>query len=102
MEGETKMCTTTIPYFKELIVMAFTCDSCGARSTEVKTGGEMSKFGKKITLKATCADDLKRDIFKSDSASVKIPEIELELMHGTLGGVYTTVEGLFEQVINFI
>ena len=34
--GETKMCTTTIPYFKEIIVMAFTCSFCGNRSTEVK------------------------------------------------------------------
>ena len=38
-QSETKMCTTSIPYFKELIVMSFTCDNCGARSTEVKTGG---------------------------------------------------------------
>jgi zinc finger protein len=37
--GYTKMCTTTIPYFKELIIMSFTCEKCGARSTEVKTGG---------------------------------------------------------------
>lgn len=37
--SSTKMCTTTIPYFKELIIMSFTCDKCGARSTEVKTGG---------------------------------------------------------------
>jgi len=38
-EGVQKMCQTSIPYFKELIVMSFSCDFCGARSTEVKTGG---------------------------------------------------------------
>ena len=37
--GENKMCTISVPYFKELIVMAFTCDSCGAKSREIKTGG---------------------------------------------------------------
>jgi zinc finger protein len=33
-------------------------------------------------------------VLKSDSCSVQIPELELELGTGTLGGVYTTVEGL--------
>jgi zinc finger protein len=35
--------------------------------------------------------DLKRDVIKSDTASVEVPELELELSHGSLGGVYTTV-----------
>lgn len=33
------MCTIEIPYFKELIVMSFLCEYCGAHSTEVKPGG---------------------------------------------------------------
>jgi len=37
---------------------------------------------------------LRRDVFKSDSARMMIPEIELELEYGTLGGVYSTIEGL--------
>ena len=98
--GETKMCTTTIPYFKEIIVMAFTCGFCGNRSTEVKVGGEISKQGLKITLQVKTEDDLKRDLFKSDTASISIPEIEFEMGYGTLGGVYTTVEGLLEKVKN--
>lgn len=44
------MCTTSIPYFKELIVMSFKCDFCGIKSTEVKVGGEVSDYGKEITL----------------------------------------------------
>jgi zinc finger protein len=39
-------------------------------------------------------EDLKRDLFKSETAGISIPELELELAHGTLGGVYTTVEGV--------
>jgi zinc finger protein len=30
---------------------------------------------------------------------VRIPELDLELSHGTLGGVYTTVEGLLNKVV---
>ena len=30
-EGECKMCVATIPYFKEIIIMAFACEYCGQR-----------------------------------------------------------------------
>ncbi|KAL9276412.1 hypothetical protein ACSQ67_026044 [Phaseolus vulgaris] len=36
----------------------------------------------------------------SDTASVKVPEVDLELASGTLGGIVTTVEGL-ERVHGF-
>lgn len=52
----------------------------------------------KITIKNPDPLDLKRDLFKSDTCSVQIPELELELDYGTLGGVYTTVEGLIEKI----
>lgn len=35
---------------------------------------------------------------QSDTASVKIPELELELASGTLGGVVTTIEGLITKI----
>ena len=34
---------------------------------------------------------MKRDVIKSDTACIEIPELELELSHGSLGGIYTTV-----------
>lgn len=37
------MCTITIPYFKEVIVMAFTCPKCGYKSSETKVAGALSK-----------------------------------------------------------
>jgi len=73
------MCTVTIPLFKELIIMAFSCDYCGARSREVKTGGAMSEKGKKITFNITHPEDLKRDLFKSETAYLILPELELEM-----------------------
>ena len=41
-EGNVKMCQATIPFFKEIIIMAFVCDSCGFKSTEIKQGGGIS------------------------------------------------------------
>lgn len=35
---------------------------------------------------------------QSDSAGLLIPEIDLALSHGTLGGRFTTVEGILTQV----
>jgi zinc finger protein len=36
--------------------------------------------------------------FQSETCGLIIPEIELELTSGTLGGRFTTVEGLLAQV----
>ncbi|RWW60071.1 hypothetical protein BHE74_00032956 [Ensete ventricosum] len=35
---------------------------------------------------------------QSDMASVKVPELDLELASGTLGGIVTTVEGLITKI----
>jgi zinc finger protein len=88
------MCTISVPYFKDIVVMSFLCPHCGAKETELKCGGEITPTGKIITLNVESVEDLKRDLFKSETAGLKIPELELELSSGTLGGVYTTVEGI--------
>jgi C4-type Zn-finger protein len=43
--GETRMCMTDIPHFKEIIIMSFLCDECGFRSVEVKGGGAVPDHG---------------------------------------------------------
>ncbi|MCO5605181.1 hypothetical protein L7F22_059361 [Adiantum nelumboides] len=95
---ETRMYVTNIPYFKEVIVMASTCDTCGYRNSELKSGGSIPLKGKKISVKVLSHKDLSRDVIKSDTSLVTIPELELELASGTLGGLVTTVEGLLQQI----
>jgi len=95
---ETRMCPTDIPFFKEVIIMVTQCDHCGYRDTEVKPGGGVPDKGCKYTLQAKHADDLLRSVLKTDTAGCTIPELELELTHGTLGGKYTTVEGLMKDM----
>ncbi|KAJ7969281.1 Zinc finger protein ZPR1 [Quillaja saponaria] len=95
---ETRMFVTNIPYFQEVIVMASTCDACGYRNSEVKPGGRIPEKGKKITLNVKHVSDLSRDVIKSDTASVKVPDLDLELASGTMGGVVTTVEGLITKI----
>lgn len=99
--GFTRMCTCTIPYFKEIIIIAFTCDHCLHRETEVKTGGGISEKGKIYTINVGVPDDLNRDVFKSESAGIEIPEIGCSVVAGSLGGIFSTVEGVLEKVRQF-
>ncbi|KAI9360763.1 ZPR1 zinc-finger domain-containing protein [Zopfochytrium polystomum] len=96
--SETRMRIVSIPYFKEVVIMATNCDVCGYKSNEVKAGGAISAKGKRIILKVTDEEDLNRDVLKSETCGLRIPELDLELTTGTLGGRFTTLEGLLRQV----
>ncbi|KAK7196244.1 zinc-finger protein ZPR1 [Novymonas esmeraldas] len=96
--GHLMMHECDIPYFKQTIIMAFKCDYCGYKSNEIKTGGEINEKGLRLTLHVTSEDDLKRDVLKSETATLHIPEVHLELAPGTLGGFFSSVEGTIMQV----
>lgn len=95
---ETDMCVVDIPHFKEVVIMSLFCESCGYKSNEIKGGGAIPKFGTNITLSINGADDLAREVLKSDTAGIEIPEIDMVLQEGGLDGVYTTVEGLLNKL----
>lgn len=97
-ECETRMCTTDIPFFKEVIIMVTDCANCGYRDAEVKPGGAVSAKGTRVTVDVRNADDLKRDIMKSDTSGLSIPDLDLVLDAGTLGGKYTTLEGILADI----
>lgn len=78
--------------------MAFTCDHCGFRSNEVKAGGGTAEKGVRHVLKCSTIEDLNRDVLKSETAAIIIPELNLEVVHGSLGGRFSTIEGLLKQV----
>ncbi|PNS14738.1 hypothetical protein CAC42_1760 [Sphaceloma murrayae] len=94
---DTHMKMVQIPYFKQVVLMSTVCEHCGYRSNEVKTGGEVPDKGQRITLKVQNGEDLARDILKSESAALNCPELGLQVEPGTLGGRFTTVEGLLTQ-----
>lgn len=94
----THMKMVDIPHFKQVVLMSTVCEDCGYRSNDVKTGGEVPARGKRITLRVKDQTDLARDILKSESCALECPELELSVNPGTLGGRFTTVEGLLTQV----
>lgn len=95
---DTNMKRTKIPHFKEVVIMATNCEACGHRTNEVKSGAGFEPQGVHITLNLTCQADLNRDVLKSETCSVHIPELELDVGGGTFGGRFTTVEGLLENI----
>lgn len=96
----THMKMVDIPHFKQVVLMSTVCDDCGYRSNDVKTGGEIPDQGEKITLTVEDQFDLARDILKSETCAMECPELQLQVNPGTLGGRFTTVEGLLTQVRN--
>lgn len=94
----THMKMVDVPHFKQVVLMSTVCDACGYKSNDVKTGGAIPDLGKKITLVVKNEEDLARDILKSESCALECPELNLAVNPGTLGGRFTTVEGLLTQV----
>mmetsp|Transcript_2471 Transcript_2471/g.6478 ORF Transcript_2471/g.6478 Transcript_2471/m.6478 type:complete len:377 (+) Transcript_2471:585-1715(+) len=98
VKTETNMCAVDIPHFKEVIIMSMLCENCGYKSSEIKGGGAIPKFGTKVSVKIETTDDLAREVLKSDTAGVEVPELGLELNEGGLDGIYTTIEGLLNKM----
>lgn len=80
--------------------MAFICDFCGYRNSEIKEGGGIAGQAKRITVDVSDPAYLNRDVFKSDTAGFSIPELGFDMGAGTLGSVYTTIEGLLAKLLS--
>ena len=94
----TNMKLVEIPHFKEVILMATNCETCGHRTNEIKSGSGIEEKGVEIKHKIKTNDDLKLEAVKSDTCVVKIPELELEVISAS-AGKYTTVEGLCQDTL---
>lgn len=53
--------------------MSDSCDVCGYKSSEMKGGGGISERGRVVTLHVSEQDDLRRDVIKADTATVRAP-----------------------------
>lgn len=78
--------------------MATVCEACGHRTNEVKSGSGIEPQGVKIEVEITGKEDFSRDLLKSETCYMKIPELDLEVGPTTLGGRFTTVEGIISAV----
>ncbi|XP_067637236.1 zinc finger protein ZPR1 isoform X1 [Eurosta solidaginis] len=91
---ETNMKLTKIPHFKEVVIMATVCEACGAKTNEVKSGGGIEEKGTRFEVQVESIEDLTRDVLKSETCSLTIPELDCEVGPSALGGRFTTIEGI--------
>lgn len=61
---ETNMKVTSIPHFKDVVLMATNCDACGCRTNEVKSGGGIAEKGVKFEISIQNREDMSRDVLK--------------------------------------
>jgi len=97
--GVTRFMYTKIPMFKEIILSSFLCEECGNKNTEVQFGGKLGDTGVKYELKVVDEDGMNRSIVKSEFATIRIPELELEIPAQTQKGSIKTVEGFLLTTI---
>lgn len=100
--ASTNMKLVQIPHFKEVIIMATNCDNCSHRTNEVKSGGATEDQGTKITLRITDHSDMSRDVLKSETCAILIPELEFELGMAVVSGKFSTLEGLLTDIKDVI
>nr|XP_009005097.1 zinc finger protein ZPR1 isoform X2 [Callithrix jacchus] len=86
----------------EVLQFNTNCPECNAPAQTnmklVKSGGAVEALGTRITLHITDPSDMTRDLLKSETCSVEIPELEFELGMAVLGGKFTTLEGLLKDI----
>ena len=98
-QGVTRFLFTKIPFFKEIIVSSFGCEHCGYKNTEVQFGGQIADFGVRYELTVINAVNLNRTVVKSEYATIRVPELDLEIPSQTQKGSINTLEGFLAKTI---
>lgn len=44
LQGQTRMLLTSIPYFREVIIMSFRCEHCGFENNEIQSAGSIRRM----------------------------------------------------------
>jgi zinc finger protein len=86
-------------YYIEIILSSFACSECGHKNTEVQFGGKLADFGIKYELKVVSAIHMNRQVVKSEFATIRIPELDLEIPPQTQKGSINTIEGFIQKTI---
>ena len=121
--GTTRLLIHKIPYFREVIIASFQCEysnlsdeinetedidipenhietdakGCGYTNNEITFGGTIQPNGVIYELKILSKSDLDRQVIKSDTASISIPEIVFEIPPNTQKGEISTIEGFLSR-----
>ncbi|OQV22478.1 Zinc finger protein ZPR1 [Hypsibius exemplaris] len=95
---QTNMKTVDVPHFKEILIMSTVCDKCGWKNNEAKPASGIEDEGVEIDLHVTGKDDLNRDVIKSSTCALRIPELDFDMLASDHSSRYSTVEGLISNI----
>lgn len=100
--GRGKLEKRDVAGFREIIVRAFECEDCGFKSDEVQLAGQYDSQGVRLRLVVPLGDaaTLGRQVLKSDTATISVPELEFEIGAGSyvpFAGNLTTVADVLMQ-----
>lgn len=100
--GTTRFLFTEIPHFRKILLSAFECPHCGERNNEVQFAGELQPRGCSYSLHFSAGDQkmLNRQVVKSESATIKIPELDFEIPPEAQRGSLSTVEGILTKAVD--
>lgn len=116
VQGMSRLLLTSIPYFREVVLMSFRCEHCGEENNEVQSAGTIKgtsstifctsqhmiirvvEHGAVYTVRVLDRADLDRQLVKSPTCTVSIPEFELTIPPRK--GQLTTIEGLLRDVVS--
>ena len=82
-----------------MTIMSYHCAACGHKDTEVKMRREFMPHGITITLIVNEPKQLKRKVFKSNTAGFKFGELDFDMADGSMGVHYLSVEDLIKELI---
>ena len=89
------------PYIGKIIVQTGRCSSCGSKWSNVGLA-EYSK-PKRILLQVKGTNELNALVVKTAEATIKIPELGIEITPGPVAqGYITTVEGVLHRVLEHV
>ncbi|KAL6894022.1 hypothetical protein ACP4OV_008120 [Aristida adscensionis] len=100
--GTTRLLLTLIPHFREVVLMAFECPHCGERNNEIQFAGQLQPKGccYRLEVPSGQSEILNRQVVKSDSATIKIPELDFEIPPEAQRGTLSTVEGIIMRAVD--
>jgi zinc finger protein len=93
--------TETIPYFSDILIVSSFCPACGYRyaNTQMLRDAEPLRF----TFRVESPDDLSVRVVRSMSATLRIPELGVEIDPGpACEGFVTNVEGVLDRILSVV
>ena len=93
--------TTEIPVEGRISIETYLCRKCLYRKSNIYY--DESENPRKLIFRVESPSDLGTMIYRSSSASIKIPEIDAEIIPGEISsGELTTAEGILQRILDRI